>query len=405
MRAPAAIFALLLLAISCRQKLPQEVVYTGKKDAPPAPVLDASIPLLDSGTSEVEFTKRALLTAIADCTLDQYRRLETKTATLAAATGTVAVQRAWREAMFAIEEAELFRFGPAARTTEPGGQGHRDQLYSWPLVSRCTIEEQLVAGTYATPEFPDSRINARGLGAHEYLIFYSGSDNACSGFSRINAEGSWAALSPQELAAKKADYAAAIARDVHSHAQALVRAWDPAAGNFHRELSTAGAGSTTWSSDQVALNAISDAIFYIENPLKDLKLARPLGLSECANDLCPEAFESKYANASLQHLRANLRGFQRIYQGCGENGEGIGFDDWLGAVGAGELAQRMTSALLVAIATADNFQPPIETALITDTQQVWTLYNAVKGLTDLLKADMVTVLNLELPQIIEGDND
>jgi hypothetical protein len=36
---------------------------------------------------------------------------------------------------------------------------------------------------------------------------------------------------------------------------------------------------------------------------------------------------------------------------------------------------------------------------------VRALYDAVKGVTDVLKTEVVTVLDLELPQKVEGDND
>ena len=37
--------------------------------------------------------------------------------------------------------------------------------------------------------------------------------------------------------------------------------------------------------------------------------------------------------------------------------------------------------------------------------QVRALYDAVKGVTDLLKTELISVLDLELPTSLEGDND
>ena len=47
----------------------------------------------------------------------------------------------------------------------------------------------------------------------------------------------------------------------------------------------------------------------------------------------------------------------------------------------------------------------LEQALATDPAKVMTVYTAFKGLTDLLKTEFVTVLNLELPKTTQGDND
>jgi hypothetical protein len=90
--------------------------------------------------------------------------------------------------------------------------------------------------------------------------------------------------------------------------------------------------------------------------------------------------------------------------GCGENGEGVGFDDWLRAVGQGALADDMVAAYENAQSVFDAL-PPLHQATPA---QIDAAYQAVKGLTDLLKADFFgagSALNLKLPSTLEGDND
>jgi predicted lipoprotein len=311
---------------------------------------------------------------------------------------------AWVAAIARWQEAEPMRFGPAARSTEPGGQDLRDQIYSWPLVNRCKIEEQLVAKAYAAPGFSTSLVNSRGLGAIEYLSFYDGNDNGCSQFSTINASGSWAALG-NELGERKLDYALAASNDLVLRAQALRAAWDPARGGFEQQLIQAGNGSNVFATDQDALNAVSDGLFYIELELKDQKLAHPLGLKDCFTPTCPEDIESRWARRSTDHLRANLLGFRRVFEGCYADGAGLGFDDWLRAVGANDIADGMTADLAGARAAVDALSPPLEEAIVSDPAKVQVVYAAVKKLTDALKTEFVTALNLELPKTIEGDND
>src|SRR6185369_12075839 len=120
-----------------------------------------------------------------------------------------------------------------------------------------------------------SLVNGRGLWAVEYLAFYAGSDNACGSLSPINANGTWAALSPNDLAQRKADYALAATEEITKHASAIVTAWDPAQGNFDAELRNAGSGSKTYATNQDALNVMSNALFYIEKEVKDWKIGRP----------------------------------------------------------------------------------------------------------------------------------
>jgi hypothetical protein len=44
-------------------------------------------------------------------------------------------------------------------------------------------------------------------------------------------------------------------------------------------------------------------------------------------------------------------------------------------------------------------------AVVSDPVKIQELYAAVKVVTDVLKGELVTVLNLELPGAVEGDND
>jgi uncharacterized protein len=428
------------IAAACRKPPPDEIVYTG--GAPRAGGASSASVAASTGSAGGEvpsgegggggapaggeqcgtvpvlagpFSKARLLTAIADCTLNRACEFEGRARALrdsavALARGpseesTREARRAWLGAVALWQEAEVFRFGPAARSPEPGSQDLRDQIYAWPLVNRCKIEEQIVDRAYAERGFSSSLVNARGLAAFEYLVFYGGSDNACSQFSTINANSSWTAIEARDLAQRKADYAAAVAEDVLARAGALARAWALEPGGFRAELVGAGAGSQVFATEQDALNAVSDALFYIDKELKDYKLGRPLGLSDCFTATCPEALESRYAQVSTAHLRANLVGFRRLFEGCGEGGAGIGFDDWLRAVGASELAERMLQALSGAQSAVAALDPPLEQALASDPAKVRVVYDAVKVLTDSLKTEFVTVLNLELPRTAEGDTD
>jgi hypothetical protein len=44
-------------------------------------------------------------------------------------------------------------------------------------------------------------------------------------------------------------------------------------------------------------------------------------------------------------------------------------------------------------------------ALANDKASVTALHAAIKKVTDALKTEIVTVLDLEIPKVVEGDND
>lgn len=336
-------------------------------------------------------------------------QLATDTAVLATAPtadGLQAARQTFRRAMASWQVAEAMRFGPAAPKNVPGGQDLRDHIYSWALVSRCAIEEELVARGYEAPTFPTSLINRRGLYALEYLLFYEGADTICPATSKIVTGGTWAALTEDDRLARKRGYAAAAAADVLRRAQALVTAWKPEGGNFVSVLETAGPGNAVFHTTQAALNAISDALFYVEKEVKDMKVAGPLGLRDCTAATCPELLESAFAGLSKANIAGNLIGFRRISEGCGADGQGLGLDDLLEAIGSGALAATLREKTAAAQAALDAMEEPdLKEALVADLPSVRALYDTIKGITDVLKTELLSVLDLELPAGLATDND
>ncbi|WP_224240883.1 imelysin family protein [Hyalangium gracile] len=362
------------------------------------------------GTEDV---RKNVLSAAGTCVLTHAREFQTAAAALETATSALvsgpeastrqAAREAFHRAMDVWQVLEVLQIGPAATTLQPGGAEIRDNIYSWPLVNRCAVEEQIVARGYESASFPTTLVSRRGLNAMEYLLFYEGSDTACAASSPIVSQGTWAALSAEERDSRKRAYALAAAKEVRRHAERLVQAWE---GGFAQTLETAGAGNTVYPTTQAALNSLSDALFYVEHDVKDLKLARPLGLRECTSDVCPEFLESRYASRSKANLRSNLVGFRKLSEGCGQDFSGPGFDDLLVSVGADTLAGKLRTNLIAAQAALEAInEPDLDQALTQDKASVRAFYDALKAGTDLIKTEFVTTLDLELPQSVEGDND
>jgi uncharacterized protein len=428
-----SLFALCALLGACDKKVQHENVKPPAQ-GPGTPVqdLDGGI-IVDEpveagaaeggGLSEIvdegptEFTKANLLEAAGKCALATFRVLEERAVALDQATArwaedpsdphAAAARAAFRAAMESAQRAELFRFGPAAAPTEPGGKGLRDQILAYPHNSACKVDEQLVNQAYQADDFGRSTPIGRGLSALEYLEYYVGKGNACAPSFSVNQDGSWQALSESELKARRIAYAAAVASDIARYAKQLVRGFAPEGDNFVNELRTAGRGSKAYSTEQAALNALNHALFYVEIEVKDYKLALPLGISpNCATgSTCPDAVESPYARVSTSNIAANLRGFRALFQGCGTDSAGLGFDDWLNAVGQSALASSMLKALDGAEAAVRALDPPLERAIVEDPTKVRVVYDAVKALTDQLKLQFASVLDLGKPMGAEGDND
>jgi len=381
-------------------------------------LLDASTGLGDDGAvveAPVTFTKAGLLTAIGDCALGRYRAFAQRAQALADATRAygearseerrTAAQAALRAALASWQELELFRFGPAASANEPGGRDLRNPIYYFPDINYCFIDQQIVSRSYAQQPLALAP-SARGLGAIEYLLFHAGRENSCAQVVTINANGSWAQLSADELSARRAAYAAAVSEDVRVQAAALADAWEPGRGDYYGQFTRAGAGSTLFPTDQSAFNVVDNALYYVDKELKDWKVGLPVGLSpDCMTGTCPQAVESRWSLSSNSNIVANLAGFRLLLQGCGPGFTGLGFDDWLRAIGRGDLADRMIGAVRAAEQNAQSLPLPLEALLGSDRGRVISLYEALKAISDPLKADFGSALNLGLPMSVQGDND
>lgn len=363
-------------------------------------------------------SRQAVLAAAAECVAAATVEHEALAATFAqkakalAANPAGAAEReaargAWGEVIDAWQRLEPLQVGPAGPSTLPGGRDLREHIYAWPLFSRCLIDQNTVSEAYLAADFEaTSLVNVRGLGAAEYLLFHETPDNGCAASASINAGGAWAAIDATTLAARRAAHASVVAGLVAQRATALSTAWAASGENFAAQLAGAGQGGKVYPTEQLALNALSDALFYVEKQAKDAKLGRPLGLVDCTTPTCPEALESRFAKRSRRHVRNNLIGLRRVLLGCGEGGAGVGFDDLLTGVGAEPVASRLRASFEAALLAIDAIgDESLEQALANDKDSVQAAHAALRDLTDVMKTDFITVLDLDLPKVVEGDND
>ena len=318
-------------------------------------------------------------------------------------------QVAWRNAMRAWQAVELLQVGPVGRDgVTTGGQGLRDEIYSWPTVNPCRVDQELVVSDYQRADYPSGElINVYGLAALEYLLFQDATDNACAPQLEIN-QGPWAALlaEPNALQKRRAAYGAVLARHVTQKAQRIVDLWAGEAG-FGRQLARAGQEGSPFRTAQAAIDEVFAAMFYLDLETKDRKIATPAGLStNCPNPTCPEALESPWSKGAKDNLLANLQMFERLYLGNSpDRAAAPGFDDFLIARGAPELAAQIQVDTTMALARVRALPGTMDQALTEDRNQVVEAYEAVKKVTDDLKAQFVTVLNLRVPDEGAGDND
>jgi hypothetical protein len=265
-------------------------------------------------------------------------------------------------------------------------------VHPWPDLNRCQVETQIVTKGYQQGwdvVFPSSR----GLFAVEYALFYPGADTVC--LQNSTAAQTWATQSPAQLTQAKNDYAVAVVDNLVALALEIRNVWAASGENFKAKL----LAFDGYGSEQETLNVVAWSLLYTEQEVKDLKLGSLAGFQPAPNNP-----ETPFARIEVENMRTNLRAFRSLFQGCGPNGEGVGFDDWLVSAGQQQLAQDLLAELATAQAAADAF-PSFTQA--TPAQFV-DMYNAVKPLSNLLKTSFfgsASSLNLKLPATASSDTD
>jgi uncharacterized protein len=319
-----------------------------------------------------------------------------------------AARQAWRDAMRTWQRLEVVQLGPAGSPTAfVGGQGLREGIYSWPQVNPCGVDQQLVLNEFTQPGWAAARLpNVLGLAALEYVLFVEGPDNVCPGAASINRDGTWQALSFEQVVARRAGYAAVVAGDVAARAALLRDAWT---GGFAEALSKAGEPGSPFATAQQAVDEVYAALFFVELRTKDRKIAVPAGIHvDCtaAAGVCPELAESPLSLTSRENIEENLRGARMVITGIGVDGqEGPGFDDLLAQRDQTAAATAMIEDLDAAIAAAAGFGATLEEAVVSDPGSVEALYLSVKAFTDHLKGTLPSLLGLRVPDEGAGDND
>ena len=318
-------------------------------------------------------------------------------------------QTRWREAMVAWQRVELMQVGPAGAVgVRVGGEGLREQLYSFPIRSTCRVDQELVSEAYLEPDWAENApFNVKGLDALEHLLFNDSLENTCPEQVKINREGEWTQVvgDVQVLNRRRSAYAHRVSLDLKAISASLSTRWS---GAFARAFES---GQAPFVHQQDALDQVFAGIFYLDQYIKDLKLGAPLGIIDiCELERCPELIEHRSSEMSLQALIANLEGFMWVYTGAPVNqpssaSDTFGFDDLLIREGASELAAQILEQMNLALESLRSIEQTFEAQLLSDPAPLVEAHAQIAQITDLLKSQFITILNLTIPQEGAGDND
>lgn len=308
-----------------------------------------------------------------------------------------AAQNAWSQTMAQWQRMEVMQLGPSASSVKAvGGSDIRDEIYSWPVTNECKVDQVTAKLDWSESGFlDDALINSKGLDALEVLLFSERGVNSCSSMVSINRDGIWDELGEDGTAEARAGYAVVLANRVESDIERIRTGWTD---GFADDLATAGEATSSFETELLGVNAIFDALFYLETVTKDRKMGWPLGLTDCGQDDCTTEIESPMAGGSSDWLAANLAGFEALFSGS----EGFGMDDLLDSIGQAETATTVLENATTAMESAEGMSGDIGSV---SNDELAGVHADLKGVTDLLKSDVATLLTLQVPSEAAGDND
>ena len=202
-----------------------------------------------------------------------------------------AAQTAWRAARIPWEQSEAFLFGPVS-------DDNRDpKLDSWPV---NTVDIESVVASDSPIVIDNLDDTAKGFHTIEYLLFRDGTDQ---GGDPV------AVLAAFMADARRGGYLLAAAQSFVGETEGLSTSWDPNGGNFVDELALAGQGSTTFTSQQAALQELVNGMIGIADELANAKIAVPLA------DQSNTEEESRFSDNSRRDFIDNIRSINNVYEG------------------------------------------------------------------------------------------
>ncbi|MDX1588910.1 MAG: imelysin family protein [Oleiphilaceae bacterium] len=312
-------------------------------------------------------------------------------------------QTAWQQAILAWQSVEVMQVGPLV----DGPRELRNEIYSWPSTSTCAVDQEVIAAEVDNYDISDVTPLRKGLDALEYLLYTADLNETCP--DNVDSVQNWNNRLDSDKRQTRADFAVHVAAGINSRGSELVNAWKGTDG-YLAKLSDPEAAGSGFSSAQDAVNTVSDALFYIEKQVKDIKLAEPLGIKGTCDNACPELVENPLSQRSKEHVRQNMVAFQSLFLGnAADSTEArLGFDDLLNAASGENVAGAMETDINATLDEIANLSGSFFAALdgaATGREQIQVIHDKAKKVTDRLKEDFLTVIGLSIPDAAAGDGD
>lgn len=293
------------------------------------------------------------------------------------------LQNRLKTARMAWQDANVFQFGPAEMATL------RTSLNTYPA-DTGQINSNIESGSYTLGTLENRA--AAGLPTLGYLLHGIGSTR-------------------QEIVDKYTSDANASNRMTYlldniafikGKTDDTLNEWSAGGGNYLATFTNEqNSGADVGSSLSMMINAL---ILHYERFIRDGKIGIPAGVRS-SGVTRPSATEAYYAGYSAELAVANMQAIKRLVKGTALDGrDGIGLEEHLEALGAGDLATEILSQVDVSVDALKALSDPLSEQIETDNEPVLKAFEEMQKAITLLKADMTSVLGVTITfQDNDGD--
>lgn len=279
-----------------------------------------------------------------------------------------ATQDAWKNTRAAWESCEGYLFGPVEDFN------YDPTMDDWP-VNKTDLDSLLASNNPLTvTDIDPLETTLKGFHAIEYIIYGVGGTKKAS-----------------QVTARQKVYLASLTQSLYNTTKQLHDSWDPSqSGNFTVQVTTAGKGSTRFTTRQDFFKALVGSMADICNEVANEKMQTPLAAQDSTLD------ESSFSHNSVTDFTNNIKGVLNAYLSSYNGTSGHSLSELVKSKNA-SLDSKIQSQINAAVASFSKLNnTTYEKAIYASKGQVLEIQTAIRTLKTTLEEDLDTFVETNI---------